>query len=242
MVYKLFEGDLAQLQAEAFSTFGKHSSKEIAAEILCDSSKGKTLVDIGCGAGFTTRTFLDAGYHVVAIEPSRALLDIARQNAASAEFLCASIYDATLPPCYIAVALSESLSYHLPGTNAPAKLRDFFSKAVSALAPKGQLIFDIVITGSPSLSAKVWQESSKWTLMVETTELPTKDRLTRRIVSFHRVGDLYRRDVETHHVCLFDAGSVISWLEKAGFDVETRRSYGAQALLPRRLAFFATRR
>jgi hypothetical protein len=40
---------------------------------------------------------------------------------------------------------------------------------------------------------------------------------------------------------VFDEHAVRRWLQAAGFAVETARAYGDTPLLPRRVAFFATR-
>lgn len=67
-------------------------------------------------------------------------------------------------------------------------------------------------------------------------------RLTRHIETFRDAGGgSYRRQSEVHHVCLFDRAEITSWLEQAGFEVETATAYGPFELPRRRVAFFATR-
>jgi 2-polyprenyl-3-methyl-5-hydroxy-6-metoxy-1,4-benzoquinol methylase len=39
------------------------------------------ILDIGCGSGITTRIFADAGFSVVGIEPSAAMINLARKAA-----------------------------------------------------------------------------------------------------------------------------------------------------------------
>jgi hypothetical protein len=61
----------------------------------------------------------------------------------------------------------------------------------------------------------------------------------RDIPSFRRIGDVYRRGRETHHVRIFDGDRICRALMAAGFSVETAQSCGQQHLSPWRRAFFA---
>jgi hypothetical protein len=65
--------------------------------------------------------------------------------------------------------------------------------------------------------------------------------LVRKIETFRRIGELYRRVCEVHRVRVFDTPRLRRELASCGFKVETARAYGTQALSPRRRAFFATR-
>lgn len=76
--------------------------------------------------------------------------------------------------------------------------------------------------------------------MVETAESQAYHTLVRTIETFRSSGELYRRSGEVHRVHLFDTQSLCNELTSSGFEVETARTYGTQALGPRRRAFFAT--
>jgi hypothetical protein len=106
----------------------------------------------------------------------------------------------------------------------------------------GQLIFDVIETGSPPLTSRGWQAGADWAVLVANTEHEAERRLTRAIEIFRGVDAMYRRSREIREVALFDAASVVAALEAAGFETESAASYGAQPLPPRRRAFFATRR
>jgi len=64
----------------------------------------------------------------------------------------------------------------------------------------------------------------------------------RKIETFRRVDDLYRRGREIHTVRLFDAENLRNQLAACGFAVETAPAYGTYGLPARRLAFFCRRR
>jgi hypothetical protein len=89
--------------------------------------------------------------------------------------------------------------------------------------------------------AGVWKSGEDWALLVETVEDQTDSKLIRNIETFRRVDGSYRRGHEVHSVRLFDVKQLCDQLASYGLSTETARSYGIQALPPRRHAFFATR-
>ncbi len=154
---------------------------------------------------------------------------------------CVSVYDADLPRSDAVLAIGEALSYHPPDVDADARLRAVFGAARGALAPGGRLVFDLIVTGEPSLAARGWAAGEDWAALVETRE--EGRNLTRAIETFRTVDGVdYRRTREVHPVRSFEESTVARWLDEAGFDVHVASRYGAHALAPRRRAFFATRR
>ena len=83
-------------------------------------------VDLGCGAGVSTRALVEAGFDTLAVEPSAALLEIARRAAPAARYQQASAYDLALDSCDAILAIGEVLSHHAPTEDADARLRGFF--------------------------------------------------------------------------------------------------------------------
>jgi SAM-dependent methyltransferase len=199
------------------------------------------VVEVGCGAGRLTAALTVAGFKVTAIEPSPALLEYARAAAPDATFVQGSAYDLALPECEAVVALGEPLTYHDEPASGPEKVQGFFAAASRALPPGGLLLFDVIETGEPSLSAQFCSSGDDWAILVDTREDQGSATLERDIDYFVREGDLYRRGRELHRVCVFDPAEVIAWLGQSGFAVETAEAYGAQRLPRRRRAFFATR-
>lgn len=74
----LYAEDLAYIHAAGFGDMARAAAPEIVALLRDRGIDTGTIGDIGCGAGVSTRCFLDAGYDVWALEPSRALLERAR--------------------------------------------------------------------------------------------------------------------------------------------------------------------
>jgi SAM-dependent methyltransferase len=237
---QLYDEDLAFIQATGF---GELAAAAIDAVIPRLKGRGaRRVIDVGCGAGVTTKALVDAGFDTFAVEPSAALLALARTLAPSARFQQASAYDMTVEPCDAILAIGEPLTYHAPGDDAETRVRTFFDNAGRALQAGGTLVFDLIVAGEPSLNARAWRAGPDWAVLSASEEDAERGRLTRHIETFRDVGgDSYRRRREVHHVRLFDRTAVTSWLEQAGFEAETATAYGSFELPRRRVAFFATR-
>ncbi|HEX7116587.1 MAG TPA: methyltransferase domain-containing protein [Steroidobacter sp.] len=196
-----------------------------------------TIGDIGCGAGITTRCFLDAGFNVWALEQSVALLEAARARAPEATFLpLGSVYETKLPAADAIVAIGEPLNYHSPGSDADELVRSFFKQAAASLRPGGVLAFDVIVRGKVSLDARTWSAGEDWAVLVETREQPD-GWVRREIETFVLRGQAYRRGHETHHVRLFDREKLTAALRAQGFDAQTSEFWGDYRLAPRRCAF-----
>jgi SAM-dependent methyltransferase len=239
----LYETDLAHIQAAAFGEFAARATPAIVARLRDAAPAVHSVVDVGCGAGVSTRTLTDAGFDVLAIEPSLALLEMARAAAPAARFRHASAYDVELPRSDAILAIGEPLTYHAPDADADALLQRFIHGAAAALEPGGQLIFDLIVTEGTPLDARGWSSGDDWAILYETREAPLVRRLARTVETFRSSsGGTYRRTREVHEVRLFDEAATRSLLRSEGFDVETARAYGAHPLPLRRVAFFGTRR
>jgi SAM-dependent methyltransferase len=233
--------DLAFVQARGFGGFAAAAIAELIPQL---QSRGvRRVVDVGCGAGVSTRALLQAGFHTVAIEPSPALLALAREAAPEAEFYLASAYDAALPACDAVLALGEPLTYHDRQADADTLLRHFFRKVRQALGAGGLFVFDVIEAEGASLHARGWVSGPDWAVLHETREQPSEGRLSRSIETFRRfAGDAYRRSTEVHEIRLFHRHDLTTWLEAEGFEVAVHQAYGTFELPRRRIALTATRR
>ncbi len=112
----LYEEDLAFVQAEAFGGFAEQVAPPLIERLCALDIPVRRVVDVGCGAGVTTRALVRAGFEVVAIEPSPALLERARSAAPEATFHLGSAYEVGLPrrAAFFATRRAECASC-LPG-------------------------------------------------------------------------------------------------------------------------------
>ena len=235
----LYREDLAHIHAAAFGGLARGAAPEIVRRLRNAAVRVRRVVDVGCGAGPLTRELAGAGFEVTGIDASDELLAIARAEVADARFIHGSAYEVALPECEAIAAVGEPLTYH--ESDDDARVAGFFRKAAEVLPPGGMLIFDLIETGEPSLAGRFWTSGEDWAVLAETEEDQKERTLVRRIETFRRVGELYRRGREVHRVRLFDAAVLTAQLAQCGFTTEKAEAYGEQKLGPRRRAFFATR-
>jgi SAM-dependent methyltransferase len=241
MQSSIYGDDLAMVQASGFGEFAAAAIQEVIPKLR--SFGVKRVIDVGCGAGVSTRALADAGFEVLGIEQSEALLPYARSAAPGAAFRLASAYETDFPPCDAVLALGETLSYHRPDVDAHARVRGFFRSVSQALRYGGLLVFDVIDDDGEPLNARGWSRGADWVVLHESLEDRATRRLVRNIETFRLTATgTYRRTSETHDVCLFDGHAVKAWLEQEGFDAEVETAYGSFALSRRRLAFTAVRR
>lgn len=237
----LYQSDLAYIHAAAFEVVANGAAGEIVRRLQSGPTRIRSVLDVGCGAGPLTRAFVDAGFNVTGIDISAEMLDRARARVPSARFIHTSAYDTSIHGYDAVVAFGESLTYHAEGADADANVSRFFQHAAEAIPPGGQLIFDVIGLGEPSLTGRTWRSGNDWAVLVETTEDQMARSLVRDIEIFRCIGEHYRRSREVHRIQLFDVPMLCNQLESHGFSTETSQSCGNQKLPPRRHAFFATR-
>jgi SAM-dependent methyltransferase len=199
-----------------------------------------TVVELGCGSGISSRALADAGFDVVGVDLSGALLEIARERVPEAGFVEASFLDFPLPTGVAAVtALGEVFNYLADARVARASLAALFERVHAALRPGGLLAFDVLEPGTAGSAGPVrsWVEGEDWLLCVQRSEAGSS--LVREIVVFRRDGDAWRRSEERHEVLLMPRADVSADLERAGFEVEVLERYGEMGFRPGLVGFAA---
>jgi hypothetical protein len=76
-------------------------------------------------------------------------------------------------------------------------------------------------------------------VLSEREEDPERGTMVRRIVSFRKVGEHYRRDEEVHRVRLYAPEELSAELLRVGFQARTMRAYGSYLLAGGHVAFVA---
>lgn len=234
--------DLAYIQHAGFGDFALGAAPGLLRMLREGGVRDGLVVDLGCGSGVWARELTQAGYEALGIDSSAALIELAGSVAPYARFVQASLYDAELPRCDAVTALGEPFSYIPDDMDAPPPLADLFARVRQALRPGGLFVFDLVIrSGNRPMSYRTWREGEDWAVLVDVAEDLPRSRLAREIVTFRRIGPVWRRSQETHQVATFDRAQVERELRRAGFAVRALRRYGDYELPPRRLAFRARR-
>lgn len=234
-----YKEDLAFIHDVGFSDFVLKSAPGLLDILkrskICDG----LIVDLGCGSGLWAEQLIRAGYHVLGIDISEAMIRIARRRANCAEFRVGSLFDVDLPPCNGVTSLGECVNYLFDPSNDRQALIQLFRRVYGALIPGGVFIFDVAEPGQVTEGKTIrgFTEGEDWMVLVEKKE--ERGTLTRRIITFRKSGKHYRRSDETHRQQLYKSTDVARELRRAGFRSRTIRSYGQHPLLNARAGFIA---
>jgi SAM-dependent methyltransferase len=242
-VTDFYREDVAYIHNVGHADFALRSAPGIL-EILRE--KGVTeglVVDLGCGSGQWARELLWAGYRVLGIDISEAMIGLAREKAPGAEFRVGSLFEAEIPPCDAVTSISEVLNYLFDPENEGRGLERVFGRVYGALRPGGVFVFDVLGPGQvpPGTRARGFSVGEDWAVLSEREEDRERGTMERRIVSFRKVGEHYRRDEEVHRVRLYDPEEVEAKLEEAGFEVTTMGGYGDHPFGENHAAFVGRR-
>ena len=235
-----YNEDLAYIHDVGFRDYVLKSAPRILEILKHHQIQSGLIVDLGCGSGLSTEILHQAGYQVLGIDISEAMIAIAQIRVPMAEFRVASLFTAEIPLCNAVISLGECLSYAFD-INSDAALDALFRRIYHALSPSGVFIFDVVVPGhvAPGETLKSFTEGQDWIVLVEKQEDPTQQMLIRRIMTLRQVEGLYRRTDEIHCQRLFDVEMLAQALNQNGFQVEIRDRYGEFRLPQARMALIA---
>lgn len=150
--------------------------------------QARTLLDLGCGTGVHACAFARAGYQVIGVDRSEAMLEQARERAreeiapdscGSVDFVAGDIREISLSRRFdVVTALFHVISY-LPTNDA---LHATFSRIQQLIAPNGLLIFDhwygpAVLTERPTPRIKVFEDADVKIVRIATPSLQVNDSL-----------------------------------------------------------------
>lgn len=238
-----YQADLAYIHDVGHADFALRSAPGILGILEEHGVRGGLVVDLGCGSGLWAGELLRAGCRVLGIDISEAMVEIARQKAPGAEFRVGSLFEAELPPCDAVTAISEVLNYLFDPENEERGLERLFGRVHEALRPGGVFVFDVLGPGQVphGITSRGWSAGEDWAVLNEREEDTGRGTMERRIVSFRKVGEHYRRDEEVHRVRLYGPEEIEDKLGRAGFEVTTMGNYGDYPLGENHAAFVARR-
>jgi len=213
--------DLAYIHDAGFSDYVLEAAPGLLRILKKRLSRG-LVVDLGCGSGRWARELNRAGYDVLGIDQSPAMIRMARRISPKSRFQVASLFTVNLPACVAITSIGECLNYCLAGQSSRRTLLRLFRRAYRALKPGGVLIFDVAGPNRAPLTH--CSQGRDWAVMARTTMLGRN--LRRRITAFRKVGKVYRRSEEIHDLRLYAAEDVVQDLTACGFRVRIQRGYG----------------
>lgn len=236
--------DLSHIHDIGFGAFSLAAAPALLELMHRQGLKRGRVVDLGCGTGQWAAELARAGYDVVGVDVSAAMIAIARQRAPAATFVRSSFLDVVLPGCVAVTALGESLGYLLDERNGRRSLAALFRRVHAALCSQGLFIFDLLEPGGLPGDGPVesFREGSGWAVLVRSEEDARRGILTRRIVSFRQVGQMYRRREEIHRVALHPRAWVLDRLRRSGFQARVVHGYGELSFGNGHVGFLAQKR
>jgi SAM-dependent methyltransferase len=236
-----YRADLAYIHDSGFGGIAREAASVLLETLRRQGVARGLVIDLGCGSGVLAGAVCDAGYEILGIDLSASMIALARQRVPRGEFRVESLLTAELPACVAVAAVGECLSYLFDHHNNKHKLGALFRRIHAALVPGGLFLFDVVEPGRvPGTDPRrAFYEGDDWAVLVTSAEDRKRGLLTRRITSFRKFGDFYRRDQEVHHQRLMNRLEVTAPLRSLGFRVRTVRGYGPLRFGPGHVGFIA---
>lgn len=233
--------DLAYIHDTGFGEFANRAAPGLLHTIARCGGASQLVVDLGCGSGIWARNLADAGYRVIGVDISAAMIELARQRVPEGTFHLRSFVDFAIPACRAVTAIGEVFSYQFDEQNSLATLGRLFRSVFDALVSGGVLIFDVVVPGRHAGMKQAFREGDDWACLVDFLHDEASRQLTRRIVTFRRWGDVYRRQEETHRQQLYQVAEIAEELRNIGFLVAVVAGYSDQPF-PAGVAGFIARK
>jgi SAM-dependent methyltransferase len=236
-----YQEDLAYIHDVGFGSFSTESAPGLLEILRQKRIKKGLVVDLGCGSGIWAKALSEAGYDVLGIDQSAAMLDLARKKAPKAKFEKASFLKFKLPNCDAITSIGECFNYQFD-QHSKAELKELFTQIHEILQPGGIFIFDIAEPGylGSSHPQRSYYEGKDWAILLEKEEDQEKNRLTRKMTIFRQIGNFYRRSEEIHHIQLYKSSEIAKELRQIGFRVRIIRGYGELKFRKAHVGFIAT--
>lgn len=237
MSAKFYARDLAKLHNLYYAGYLNRALPGAVAILRRAGIREGLILDLGCGGGQLSLRLQRAGYKAIGIDRSKEMVRLARKRVPEAKFLCGSISQVRMPQCAAAVAIGEVFNY-LP---TPASVKRALRNVRRALAPGGILVFDMKepLAGPETKTRSLARWGKDWAIFVEVEEQPRRGRLTRKIVTFRKIGKGYRRSDEIHRQVLYRGEDIARMLRDLGFETKIAPGYGRFRLSPDRKVLVA---
>jgi len=237
----VYSDDLAHIHHLGFTTLARGFAPELLSllrrhGIRAAPRRTTMLVEVGCGSGVLAARLVAAGYNVVGIDQSPAMIRIARATAPGARFRVARLEQARLPRAGAVIAVGEIVTY-VPG--GLAVLQRFFQRVRRALRPGGLLVFDFIESAERRTSRRKVFEGDDWKMVLSASTNRSGRVLTRRMTLRRLIDGRYRRSTESHRIRIYSRNEMAAALTAAGFRFEMRRRFGRYRLIAGDLAVLA---
>ena len=238
-----YRQDLAYIHDVGFGHLAKNATQVLLDALRRSGIVKGQVIDLCCGSGLLARELTAAGYEVLGIDISEALLDMARERLPSTHFRKESILGSELPSCVAVAAIGECFNYLFDEDNTEQALYKLLSRIHKALGLAGLLLFDVAEPGRVPGSGlqQAHTEGEDWAVLMSTEEDRKNRLLIRSITTFRKDGELYRRDQEIHRLRLVTRSELLKQLSGLGFKVYILDRYGQLQFSPGHTGFLANK-
>ncbi|CAA9459190.1 MAG: hypothetical protein AVDCRST_MAG25-590 [uncultured Rubrobacteraceae bacterium] len=227
-----YREDLAYVHDAGFLGLAENAAPVLLEELRRGGPGRGLVVDLCCGSGPLSRELSDAGYDVLGVDVSGAMVRMAMERVPEGRFVEGSVFALDLPPCVAVAAVGECINYLFDEGNTRGALEGLLRRIHEALRPGGVLLFDFAGPGRAPGPTKSHAEGDGWAVLATAEEDPEQGILTRRITTFRKVGEAYRRDEEVHRLRILDPKPMIEELRGLGFRVRVLEGYGGLRFPP----------
>ncbi len=221
-----YRQDLAYIHDAGFTDFARNAAPGLLNIFKRQRVTRGLVLDLGCGSGRWAAELNGSGYQVWGVDQSRAMIRLARAIAPHSQFRTASLLRVPLPRCDAVTSIGECLNYTFDERNSSTEIHRLFRRIYRALRPGGVFLFDVAEPSRiPKHPERKWSEGRDWVILVHIEG--AGNTLRRRIVTFRRTANSYRRAEETHSLQLYRAQDLIRILKQCGFRARRLTGYGA---------------
>ncbi|MEM8778121.1 MAG: class I SAM-dependent methyltransferase [Cyanobacteria bacterium P01_G01_bin.49] len=236
----MYKEDLAYIHNQGFGHLADNAVSVILNAFKESQKTQGLLIDLGCGSGITAAKLLATGYDVIGVDLSADLIAIARQRVPQGKFYLESFFNFPLPFCEAVIAIGECFNYLFDQQNTPENRLKLFQKIHDCLSVDGFFLLDIAEPGRvPNEFFRTYTETNNWVVLMTAREDQNKKQLSRKITTFRKIGELYRREQEVHHLCLLERRELLEQLRTIGFQVEILEGYGSLTFSPGHIGLLA---
>lgn len=232
MKRKFYTEDLAYIHDAGFLGFSRQAAPHVLKRLERRCEPGAKVVEIGCGSGGLTKALTKAGYRVLGVDVSSAMIRLARRKAPKAEYRLASCYRFTPPPCDAIVGTGHCLNYMTTDRKRHVRaVTAFLTRAGAALRPGGMLLFDFQERCPNHSRVRTFHTCGPdWAVLVNAVE--KRAVITRQITAIRFVNGRCRCSLECHRQCRLSRRQIGQALHAAGFIVTFHDGYGGMHLPP----------
>jgi SAM-dependent methyltransferase len=228
-----YRPDLAWVHHVGHGQYAEHAAAGLLALLHGALPRGARVLDVGCGSGLLARRLVEAGFEVVGVDASPAMIDLARAHAPGARLEVLALPTGRPPdapgglPAADAVVSTGHVLNYLDGTEAIAAA---LGELAAALRPGGLLALDLMTETfarrHDGCGAHVRLEDD-W-VVVTRDRRPAPRVLARDITVFRRDGNAWRRTDEHHRNTTLEVDDARSILRAHGVEAEGRVSFGKE--------------